>query len=214
MRHLAAVEAAVAACPPFAKAEDLGLAARIRAPAARRKVRVVPRTAVQADQVDQVDQVDQETFGVLGGPVGLATTADPADLATTADPAVQVTSAALVVPATTADPADRVVQETSAGLVDQVTSADPVVHMTSDHDPLMRSAASTVSRGATEQRRGAGDRHHVPDGADHSLLLAEYGTKGRSTTGASKNNRFGIGTITVGASGSSASGFRCNEPYG
>jgi len=172
MRHLAAAEAAVVACPPSAKAEGLGLAARIKVPAARRKGREAPRTAVQADRVGQ---------------------------------AVQVTSAARVVPETTADPADRVVPETSAG---------PVVPATSGRDRPMRSEASTVSHGAMEQRRGAGEHLRAPDGAGRSLPRAECGTKGRSTTGASKNNRSGIGTKTVGASGSSESGSRCNEPAG
>jgi hypothetical protein len=191
MRHLGAV----AARPPSAKAEDLGLAARIKAPADRPKVRVVPLTAdredpadlvdpLTADRVDPADLVDQETSGVLVAQVDLATTADPAD------PVVQVTSAGLAVP---------------------VTSGDLVVQETSGRDLPMRSEASTVSHGAMEQRRGAGEHPRVPGGAGRSLPRAECGTKGRSTTGASKNNRFGIGTKTVGASGSSESGSRCNE---
>jgi len=199
MRHLAAAGAAVVACPPSAKAEGLGLAARIKVPAARRKGREAPRTAVQADRVGQAVQV---TSGV---PVGPATTADRAVQVGPVDLAVQVTSAARVGPATTADPADRVVPETSAG---------PVVPATSGRDRPMRSEASTVSHGAMEQRRGAGEHLRAPDGAGRSLPRAECGTKGRSTTGASKNNRSGIGTKTVGASGSSESGSRCNEPAG
>jgi hypothetical protein len=205
MRHLGAV----AARPPSAKAEDLGLAARIKAPADRRKVRVVPLTAdredpadlvdpLTADRVDPADLVDQETSGVLVAQVDLATTADREDPADLVDPL-------------TADPADPVVQVTSAGLAVPVTSGDLVVQETSGRDLPMRSEASTVSHGAMEQRRGAGEHPRVPGGAGRSLPRAECGTKGRSTTGASKNNRFGIGTKTVGASGSSESGSRCNE---
>lgn len=200
MRHLAAVAAVAAeavACRRSAKAEDLGLAARIKALAGR----VVRRRV----------QVAQETPGVPVVLVAPETTAAQVDPGVPAVPATTVVRAGLAVrvaPATTAAPADPA---TSAA---PETTAVLAVPATSGRDRATPSAASAASRGAMEQHRGAGGHHHVPDGADRSLPRAESGTKDRSTTGASRNNRYGTGTKTVGASGSSESGSRCNEPVG
>ena len=214
MQHLAA-EAAVAR-HRSAKAEDLGRAARIRVPEDR-AVRAGPAVRrrgrkAQAVLVVQAVRAVQVTSGapvVRVAPVDPATTAVPVGQAVPVGPvaqAVQVTSVDPAVPATTVDlaaPATSAVQG---------TTADPAVQETGDPGRAMPSAASTVSRGATEQRRGAGGHPRVPDGVDRSLPRAECGTKGRSTTGASKRTRFGIGTKTVGASGSSESGSRCKQP--
>jgi hypothetical protein len=236
MQHLAAEEAAEAAvvCRRSARAEDLGPAARIRARAARRRGRVARRrgrvaprtTVVLVAPVDRVDPADLGTSGDLAVPatsVGLADRAVQVTIAAPADRVVQVTIAApadRVVPETTADPADRADPVTTADRVvpvttaDPETSADPADQATSDSGRPTPSEASTVSRGAMEQRRGAGEHPRVPGGAGRSLPRAEYGTRGRSTIGASRNNRHGIGTKTVGASGSSESGSRCKEPAG
>lgn len=191
MRHLAAVAAEAVACRRSAKAEDLGLAARIKALAGR----VVRRRVLVA----------QETPGVpvvLVAPETTAAQVDPAVPGVPGVPATTVVRAGLAV---------RVAPATSAA---PETTAVLAVPATSGRDRATPSAASAASRGAMEQHRGAGGHHHVPDGADRSLPRAESGTKDRSTTGASRNNRYGTGTKTVGASGSSESGSHSNEPVG
>lgn len=198
MRHRAVAEAAEVACRQSAKEEGRGLAVLIRVPVARR--RVVPATT--AARVDLVD------LATSAGPVDLvvpATTVAPVDRAVLVDLVVQVTS---VAPATTAD---RVVPATTAALV---TSVAPAAQATSGSGLQTPSEASMVSHGATEQRRGAGEHPRGPDGAGRSLPRAECGTKGRSTIGASRNNPYGTGTKTVGASGSSESGSRCKQHAG
>jgi hypothetical protein len=211
MRHqAAAVEAAAVVRRRSAKAEvDRGLEARIRVPEARRRVRVVPvTTAVQVVQVVPAAPATSAGPVVRVVLVGPATTAAPVDRVV---PAVQVTS---VVPATTADPAVRAASAAPAGPVTTAapaTSVDPADQATSDSGRLMPSEASAVSRGAMEQRRGAGEHRRAPGGADRSLPRADSGTKGRSTTGATTRTPYGIRGKTVGASTSSESGSRCNE---
>jgi hypothetical protein len=211
MRHqAAAVEAAAVVRRRSAKAEvDRGLEARIRVPEARRRVRVAPlTTAVRVDLVVPVD------LATSAGPAVPATTAVQVDRAVQVVLAVQVTS---VVPGTTADrvvPATTValaVRAASATTAAPATSVDPAAPATSDSGRLMPSEASAVSRGAMEQRRGAGEHHRAPGGADRSLPRADSGTKGRSTTGATTRTPYGIRAKTVGASTSSESGSRCNE---
>jgi hypothetical protein len=206
MRHRA--EAAVV-CRRFAKEAGPDLEALTRVLVARavlgarvaRVVRVV--RVISADPV--VLAVRATAVPVVPVvPVVRATSADPVVLAVLVVPA----TAALVVPvvpATSADPAVPVVP---------VTSVDPTVPTTSDRGLPTPSAVSVVPRGVMEQRRGAGENRRGPGGVGRSLLRAECGTTGRSTTGATTSNRYGIRAKMVGASTSSESGSRCNQPVG
>jgi hypothetical protein len=120
-----------------------------------------------------------------------------------------------VVPVARATPVDPVVPVVPATSVDRVvreTSAVPVAPATSDRGLPTPSAASVVPRGVMEQRRGAGEHRRGPGGAGPSRRRVECGTQGRSTTGATTSNRYGIRAKTGGASISSESGSRCNEP--
>jgi hypothetical protein len=108
----------------------------------------------------------------------------------------------------------RVARVTSVGRVARVTSVGRVVPATSDGGLLTPSAASVVLRGVMEQRRGAGERRRRSGGAGRCRRRAECGTKGRSTTGATTSNRYGIRAKTGGVSISSESGSRCNKPAG
>jgi hypothetical protein len=216
MRH----RAVVAVCHPFAaetdpdlgaRMEDRGVPAALATSADPADHRTLVDPVVQVVPVTSVDPVVQ---------VVQATSADPVVQvvqATSADPVVQV------VQATSADPADQVVQATSADPADQVTSADQADQVTSadqadpaigDRGPPTPSAASVAPRGVMEQRRGAGEHRRESAGAGRSPRPAEYGTKDRSTIGASRSSRYGIRAKTVGDSTSSESGSRCNQPVG
>jgi hypothetical protein len=196
MRH----RAAVAVCRRFAEEAGLDLEALTRVLGAR----VVPVAAVA--------RATPVVPAVPVAAVARPTSADPAVPvaavpATSADPvalAVPVT-AVLAVPATSADRVAPVVP---------ATSADPVVPTTSDRGLPTPSAASVVPRGAMARRRGAGEHRRGPGGVGPSPRRAECGTKGRSITGATTSNRYGIRAKTVGASISSESGSRCNQPAG
>jgi len=100
----------------------------------------------------------------------------------------------------------------SVGRVVPVTSVGRVLPATSDGGLLTPSAAFVVPRGVMEQRRGAGERRRRSGGAGRCRRRAECGTKGRSTTGATTSNRYGIRAKTGGVSISSESGSRCNKP--
>ena len=142
-----------------------------------------------------------------GGPavpvVRPATSADPAVQAvrpaTSADPAAQA------VPAISADPAGP----TSAGPT-TMTSADPTTTI-GDHRGTQGittgAVGSTVPRGVTGRRRGAGVHRRRLCGTDR---YRKHGgrRRRRSTTGASTSNRCGIPATTNGVSTSSGSGFR------
>ena len=208
MRHpVAAV--VVAVCRRCAKEAGLDPAALTRVLKARvvlavrvvTVVRVVP--VVRATSADLVARVTAD-------PAAQVVPVVRAVPVTSADPAVRATTAQ-VVPATSAVPAAPATSEDLAVLA---TSADPVVPTTSDRDLPTPSADSVVPRGVTEQRRGAGEYRRESGGVGRSLHRAEYGTKGRSTIGATTSNRYGIRAKTVGASISSESGSRCNQPAG
>jgi hypothetical protein len=163
----------------------------------------------QADLVAPAAQVTEAP----ADPAAQATAdqADPADPATE-DRADQVTEDQ----ADPADPAteDRAVQATSMDLVIVVvlaTSAGPAVPVTSGRGLGTLSEASVAPRGVMDQRRGAGEHLPGPAGAGPSLRRGESGTKGRSITGVTTSNRYGIRVKTVGGSTSSESGSRCNE---
>jgi hypothetical protein len=205
MRH----RAAVAVCRRFAEEAGLDLEALTRVLGAR----VVPVAAVaRATPVVPVAAVARPTSADPAVPVAAvpATSADPVALAVPvtavlAVPVVPVTSAGRVVPATSADPVAPAAR---------ATSADPVAPTTSDRGLPTPSAASVVPRGAMARRRGAGEHRRGPGGVGPSPRRAECGTKGRSITGATTSNRYGIRAKTVGASISSESGSRCNQPAG
>jgi hypothetical protein len=199
MRHRAA---AVAVCLRFAKEAGLDLEALTRVLVARAVLGARVALGVRVVRVTSADPVvlAVRATAVPVVPVVRATSADPVVLAVLVVPA----TAALVVPvvpATSADPAVPVVP---------VTSVAPAVPATSDRGLPTPSAVSVVPRGVTEQRRGAGENRRGPGGVGRSLLRAECGTKGRSTTGATTSNRYGIRAKMVGASTSSESGSRCN----
>jgi hypothetical protein len=203
MRHRA--EAAVV-CRRFAKEAGPDLEALTRVLVARAVLGARVVLGVRVVRVTSADPVVRavRATAVPVVPVVRATSADPVVLAVLVVPA----TAALVVPvgpATSADPAVPVVP---------VTSVDPTVPATSDRGLPTPSAVSVVPRGVMEQRRGAGENRRGPGGVGRSLLRAECGTKGRSTTGATTSNRYGIRAKMVGASTSSESGSRCNQPVG
>jgi hypothetical protein len=179
----------------------------------------------QADLADPAAQVTEDRAGLAtedpADPADPATE-DPADPATEdpADPADPATEdpADPADPATE-DPADQATEDpadpaTSVDLMTVVvlaTSAGPAVLVTSGRDLGTLSEASVAPRGVMDQRRGVGEHLPGPAGAGRSLRRGESGTKGRSITGATTSNRYGIRVKTAGGSTSSESGSRCNE---
>jgi hypothetical protein len=209
MRHRA--EAAVV-CRRFAKEAGPDLEALTRVLVARA---VLGARVVLGVRVVRVTSADPVVLAVRATAVPVV----PVVRATSADPVVLVV---LVVRATSAGRVDLAGQATAApvgrvALVVRATSAGrvaPAVPATSDRGLPTPSAVSVVPRGVMEQRRGAGENRRGPGGVGRSLLRAECGTKGRSTTGATTSNRYGIRAKMVGASTSSESGSRCNQPVG
>jgi hypothetical protein len=231
MRHPAAVVVVCRRCVKEAGPDLEALTRVLKAPAVlvapvtpvapvaavARPTSAVPVAAVPATPVVRVVPAAVRATSVV--PVVLAVPVVRATSVVRVVPAVvRATSAAQVVPAvvraTSAAQVVPVVRATSAGRVVRVTSVDPVIPATSDRGLPTPSAASVVPRGAMEQRRGAGEHRRGPGGVGPSPRRAECGTKGRSTTGATTSNRYGIRAKTVGASISSESGSRCNQPAG
>lgn len=131
---------------------------------------------------------------------------NPADHRPRAGPAAKVAR----LPVTSTTPAAKAVDPTDHR---RATSVDPTT-MTGGHPGIQEittgADGSTVRRGGTGFRRGAGVHRRRLSGMGRCPRRGDR-LRRRSTTGAFRSSRCGTPVSTSGASGSSESGFRCRS---